>query len=155
MIELIPLLNSTIDKALQYDVSAKHRLEKMQGRSLCWVLDDVGLTLVCRVVDGRLLIDDRFQACQVRVQSSLKEMIELWQHGADHDSVNLDMQGNPLALQDFAQFFKSLDIDWEAWLEDYIGPFNAHILGRIAKETKRTLWRIKDDINTFKRDEVN
>lgn len=153
MIDLLLFLNTTIEYLLRYDVNAKQQLQKMEGRSLCWCVQDVGLTVVCKVVNGQLMIDDKVQTTQVRVDASVGEMFDLWQNYDGQASINLHMQGNPLALQDFAQFFKSLKIDWEALLESYIGTSSAHFVGRFARESAHALMRIKEDIIAYRDDE--
>ena len=156
--QLLPQMNYAINKVLQYDLVAQKKLREMEGRSLCWVVQDWGLTMVFKVVDGELIIDDRMQSCQATVEASPQELFELWRNYDADVSINLQMSGNPLALQDFSQLFKSLNIDWEALLEEVFGTFGAHVTGqvvhKVGAKVARTLHRIGDDIRAYKRDEM-
>jgi ubiquinone biosynthesis protein UbiJ len=159
MPSLLSFINESVNKVLAYDLVAQKKLSQMNGRSLCWDVSGWGMTLVFQVDEGKLIINDRMIPCQVTVTASPQELFDLWQKYEQDTTVNLKITGNPLALQDFAQLFKALNIDWEALLEEFFGAFNANLAGRVVgkvgSQMSRTLHRIRDDIKAYHRDEVN
>lgn len=130
------LLELAGNKALEFDQSTKVRLEKLHGRTLNLQITSLAQSLfITSRTEGLELSQLQTEQIDVTLKASLNALFKLSRDGlenADLEPGELEIIGDPLIGQRFAQVIAQLDVDWEALLSEQVGPAPAKTIGLAA-----------------------
>lgn len=137
---LIDLLELASNRTLEHDPKTQQRLLKLQGKTM---------TLHIRPIDQSLSVTPHPEGLEfsrenpIRVDVTLSvtvgAMVKISRDGIDNaelKSGELEITGDPIVGQRFAQVLADLEIDWEAVLAEQIGDSPARIVSFAAGQAK-------------------
>lgn len=160
---LLDLLELASNKTLEHDPNTLARLEKLQGKTM---------TLHIKPVNQSLSITPRPQGLEfshtipervdVTLSATIGAMIKISRDGmenADLQPGELEIQGDPIIGQRFAQVITGLNIDWQSLLAEQLGDGPAQIMsvaGNQAKEFAQTSQtHLKSALSKFIKEDMN
>lgn len=141
---------------LNLDAASSPRLQKLADKRLRVTLIELGKPFTLQVISQQLLfswVDE--EAVDCHIMTRLAVLPEL------RDTANitrlikadaLDIDGDPMLAQQFAQLFVALDIDWEEQLSARIGDVPAHFVMRAFKQSQKWLEQALADQKMWLRD---
>ncbi len=120
-------LETTINKALQYDPATRHKLHALAGKSLAIEVTELTLLLCVHFEADMIRLSSHGDDATTRLVGSLPGLINL----AISDRVNLadsDVQawGNTALLADIKVIASDLDLDWEEAINEWLGDLVGH-----------------------------
>ena len=147
------LLELASNKALEHDDATRARLEKLSGKVMTLHIKDFdqSLTITPRG-DGIELDSQTPDHSDVTLSTTISAIVKLSRDGlenADLKTGELEMNGDPLVGQRFAQVIGDLNIDWEAMLAEQIGPAPAKAAGTIAGQAKEFVEESRSQLHDF------
>ena len=160
---IFELLELAGNKALEYDPESQRRLAKLQGKSMRLHLRpmDQNITLTPQA-HGLELSSSDLGEVDVTLSTTLTAMIKITRDGiedADLEPGELEMRGDPIIGQRFAQVISDLNIDWEQLLSEQIGHAPAKAVTMVAKQTRsfaeESRDKIKELVSVMVKDELN
>ena len=134
---LIELFELACNSALEHDLSANQELEKLRGKTLVFRLSDLNQSIVIQpTVTGLEFSREVPEQADVTLSASISAMLKIARAGmqdAELEPGELDIQGDPILGQRFAQFVSQLDINWETLLAEHLGETPANFISTAAK----------------------
>ncbi len=150
---LFSLLELASNKALEYDSASSARLAKLQGKTM---------TLHIKTWDQSISVTPRAEglefnvnACEevdVTLSTTLSAMMKISRDGLEDaklESGELEMSGDPIVGQRFAQVMADLNIDWESMLAEKIGDAPANTVTMMASQAKEFTQESRDKVHEF------
>lgn len=134
---LLPVVNSTLHKALAYAPAARARIRSIGP--VCWRLHivDLGIDLDLLTDDDRLRVDQPDDAVpDADIRGRSKDFVTLLRADdktAALASLPIRVEGNTSSFMQLQSLLGHLDIDIDAWLEDLVGDVAAHQLGTLGR----------------------
>ncbi|WLD57919.1 SCP2 sterol-binding domain-containing protein [Salinispirillum sp. LH 10-3-1] len=134
---LLPVVNSTLHKALDYAPAARARIRSIGPA--CWRLHivDLGIDLDLLTDDDRLRVDQPDDAVpDADIRGRSKDFVTLLRaedKTAALASLPIRVEGNTSSFMQLQSLLSHLDIDTDAWLEDLFGDLAAHQLGSLGR----------------------
>ena len=128
-----------LNRALDYDPSAKNKLKDLHGQVLIIESTSPAFSLAIEISDaGLILHNDWSEESAVKVNGTLVSMIGVALDGnsASLSSSDITVSGNLDTLNKINSIMSNLDVDWEAALAEIIGDVPAHILGKTIRATR-------------------
>ncbi|MBT8116132.1 MAG: SCP2 sterol-binding domain-containing protein [Arenicella sp.] len=149
---LLELLELAGNNALQHDSGSRERLRKLSGNSMVLTIQPIQQSIAVMCAPGSI----EFSASppvkvDVRINTTVNALIKLSRHGmenADLQPGELEISGDPVIGQRFAQLLSELDIDWEAFLAEHLGDVPAHLLSHAASTAKGVASESKQLVQT-------
>lgn len=160
---IFELLELASNKALEYDPKSQRRLAKLQGKTMRLHLRpmDQSITITPQAQGLELSSSDHGDV-DVTLSTTLSAMIKITRDGiedADLEPGELEMRGDPIIGQRFAQVISDLAIDWEQLLSEQIGQAPAKAVTIVAKQTRSFAEESRDKVielvSTMVKDELN
>lgn len=149
---LLDLLELASNKTLEHDPQTLARLVKLQGKTM---------TLHIKTVEQSLSITPHPQGLEfsnqvpdqvdVTLSATLGALIKISRDGmeeAELETGELEIQGDPIIGQRFAQIIADLNIDWESLLSEQIGEAPAKLVTLSAQQARELA---KESQSQFKR----
>lgn len=137
---LFSLLELAGNKALSHDAASVARLEKLQGKTMALHIKKLELTVtVTPQKEGLEFSSHRPEKVDVTLSTTIGALIKISRDGLDNaelDAGELEMSGDPIVGQRFAQIMADLNIDWESLLAEHIGENPARAVTLAAIQTK-------------------
>jgi len=158
---LFSLLELAGNKALEHDQASLVRLEKLQGKTMTLHIKnlDQSITVTPRA-EGLELSGDAPDTVDVTLSTTLAAMVKISRDGlenAELESGELEMSGDPIVGQRFAQVMADLNIDWEGMLAEQIGEAPARAASMVATQAKEfaqeSRGKLHDFINNLVKDD--
>jgi ubiquinone biosynthesis protein UbiJ len=133
------ILESLVNKAMDYDPSTKSGLRDLYGR-----------VIKIKCIAPKLSLYILFEKESVKLKKQYENFVDLKLTGTALSfgafSINIDQQvsffdsgiyvsGDQEVLSQLQKLLKNLDIDWEAALSDIIGDIPAHAVGRSVRSS--------------------
>jgi len=133
------ILESLVNKAMDYDPSTKSGLRDLYGR-----------VIKIKCIAPKLSLYILFEKESVKLKKKYENFVDLKLTGTALSfgafSINIDQQvsffdsgiyvsGDQEVLSQLQKLLKNLDIDWEAALSDIIGDIPAHAVGRSVRSS--------------------
>lgn len=140
-----PMLN----QALVYDGSAKHKLKRLQNKTLAVELTDFSLFVTLKVFDQKVFVSSQLEDADCTIKTTvngLQKLSDAAQITALIKNDELELDGDLHVAQSFSALFMDNDIDWQEWLSEYLGDAAAHKLGRLVSKQHTYLNRKKRDL---------
>ena len=150
---LLDLLELASNKALEYDPKTQQRLVKLQGKTMTLNIKSIDQSLsITPYQEGLEFTQEVPDKVDVTLSATLGAMIKISRDGMDKAELNageLEIAGDPIVGQRFAQVISELDIAWEALLAEQIGESPAKALGFAAGQAKSFADESRDKAKEF------
>ncbi len=150
---LLSLLELASNKALEHDADSQQRFEKLQGKSMTLRVKPLNQAITLTPTPQRLAFSSGAQeGVDVTLTVTVSAMIKITRDGfdnADLESDEMQMVGNPLIGQRFAQAIADLDVDWESLLSEHIGEGPARTATSIASQTAEFAEESRSKLHAF------
>lgn len=135
---LIDLLELASNKTLEHDPQTQVRLQKLQGKTMTLHIITLGQSLsVTPYPEGLEFSQQVPDRVDVTLSATLGAMIKISKDGMDNAELEpgeLDIAGDPIIGQRFAQLISELNIDWESLLAEQIGDSPAKAVTFAAQQ---------------------
>lgn len=150
---LFSLLEFASNKALEYDSASLARLQKLQGKTMTLHIKkiDQSITLTSQA-EGLEFTSQAPEKVDVVLSTTIGAMIKISRDGlenAELESGELEMSGDPIIGQRFAQVIADLNIDWETMLAEKIGEAPARTVSMVASHTKEFAQESRSKLHEF------
>ena len=160
---LIELLELASNNALDYDPESRHRLAKLQGKTMALRIQPIDQVIaVTPQPEGLEYSRSIPDEVDVRLTATLSAMIKISRSGIDDADLKpgeLEIAGDPIIGQRFAQIIAELDIDWEGFLAEHMGDTPAHFLtvaaGKARDFADESGVQFKARLKTFLTEDLN
>lgn len=140
---LLPAIETIINRALQCDSDALHKIKSIQHHVIKIECIDWNMIFYIIPDHSRLQFHAKyFGDANTIIQGKLSDFLALFVKGATTASLfqhPVTITGNTHTIEVLRDAFKNIDIDWEARLSHYVGDVLAHKLCRHLKNTKNTI----------------
>lgn len=138
------------------DDASSARLEKLSGKRLRVTLSELGKPFTLQVMSQQLLfswVDTETVDCHIMTRLAvLPELRDTANITRLIKADALDIDGDPMLAQQFAQLFIALDIDWQEQLAKRIGDVPAHFLSQAFMRSRNWLEQTVADQQAWVRD---
>lgn len=143
-------LETSINKALQYDPASQLALEKLSGQVLQLHIQPMQVNIYCLPHGTQLTLLGHYEGqVHSKLSGSITNLCSLvFSRQASLSGSGVDLIGSTSLLIQWQQLFSQLELDWEQAIADVFGD----IIGHSTAETLRakTHWG-KDRMNSAKR----
>lgn len=154
---LLDLFELASNKSLEHDPQTLERLAKLQGKTMTLKIKSIGQSVsVTPYPEGLEFSHDAPQKVDVTLSATLGAMIKISRYGMDNAELEpgeLEIAGDPIVGQRFAQVISDLNIDWEALLAEHFGESPAKAITFAAGQAKvfadESKVRLKEFLNTL------
>jgi len=134
------ILELISNKTLEHDPASKARLAKLQGKTMVLHISSVDQSLAVTPHPSGLEFSGSIpEHVDVTLKASIGAMIKITRDGmedAELEPGELEIMGDPIVGQRFAQVMSELEIDWHSLLAEQIGDGPAHIVTTAADQAK-------------------
>lgn len=159
---LLDLLELASNKTLEHDPQTLERLVKLQGKTMTLNIKSIGQSLsVTPHPEGLEFSHDTPENVDVTLSATLGAMVKISRDGMENAELEpgeLEMAGDPIVGQRFAQVISELNIDWEALLAERIGESPAKMATFAASQAKtfadESRSKFKAFLNTLIKDDM-
>jgi ubiquinone biosynthesis protein UbiJ len=159
---LIDLLELASNKTLEHDPQTQARLQKLQGKTMTLNVTTLGQSLsVTPYPEGLEFSQQAPERVDVTLSATLGAMIKISKDGMENAELEpgeLDIAGDPIIGQRFAQLISELNIDWESLLAEQIGDSPAKAVTFAAQQAKLFAndahLKFKGFVNTLIKDDM-
>lgn len=150
---LFNMLELAGNKALEYDAASLARLEKLRGKTMTLHIKKLDASItVTPQAEGLELSSSAPENVDVTLSTTLGAMVKISRDGmqnAELEAGELEMSGDPIVGQRFAQVMADLDIDWEAMLAEQIGDAPARAASTVAVQAKEFVHESRGKLHEF------
>lgn len=119
----------SINKLLQFDPQAHHKLSKLDNKSLSVHLTDLSVKINVRVLNQKVLLSSNIDDYDCLITTStqyLRSLSDASQLTKLIKQDNLELDGDLAIAQGFSSLLIENDIDWQEVLSSYFGDAIAH-----------------------------
>ncbi len=160
---LLDLIELASNKALEHDTQTLTRLKKLQGKTMTLHIKTLEQSLTLSPqAEGLEFSDKPPESVDVTLKATLGAMIKISRDGMEDANLRageLEMIGDPIIGQRFAQLIADLDIDWQSLLGEQLGngPAKAIISAaqRVRDFTQESQSQIKGIASHIMQDELD
>ena len=159
---LLDLLELASNKTLEHDPQTLERLAKLQGKTMTLNVKTIGQSIsVTPQLEGLEFSHTVPEKVDVTLSVTIPAMIKISRDGLDNaelESGELEIVGDPIVGQRFAQVMAELDIDWHGLLAERIGESPAKVVTLAASQAKLfaddSRVKFKEFLNTLIKDDM-
>lgn len=159
---LLDLLELASNKTLEHDPQSLERLVKLHGKTMTLNLTSLGQSIsISPQLEG---LEFSYQApdkVDVTLSATISAMVKISRDGMDNAELEpgeLEIAGDPIIGQRFAQLISEFNIDWDALLAEQIGEAPAKAVTYAAGQVKvfadESRDKFKDFVNGFIKDDM-
>ena len=127
-----PAIEMLINQAVKLDPDAQSRLASLEGKIIKVTLTDINISFYIVIEDRLILVKaEPDKQANAELTGSSSSFFNLALNEKGSDSIfkgEVHFAGEIGTAQNFQNFFKQLDIDWEEHLAKYTGDIVAHQL---------------------------
>lgn len=127
-----PAIEMIINQAIRLDPDAQLRLASLEGKIIKVTLTDINISFYIVIEDSLILVKAELdKQANAELTGSSSSFFNLALNEKGSDSIfkgEVHFAGEIGTAQNFQNFFKQLDIDWEEHLAKYTGDIVAHQL---------------------------
>ena len=135
---LLDLIELASNKALEHDPQTRERLLKLQGKTMTLHIKTLEQSLTLSPqVEGLEFSRVSPEHVDVTLKTTIGAMLKISRDGmeeADLQAGELEMIGDPIIGQRFAQLIANLDIDWESLISEQLGRGPAKLVITAAEQ---------------------
>lgn len=125
-----PAIEMIINQAVKLDPDAQSRLASLEGKIIKVMLTDLNASFYIVIEDSLILVKAELdKQANAELTGSSSSFFNLALNEKGSDSIfkgEVHFAGEIGTAQNFQNFFKQLDIDWEEHLSQYTGDILAH-----------------------------
>jgi len=137
---LLDLIELASNSTLQYDRPTLDRLEKLRGKTMTLRIKPLDQSIsITPHPEGLEFARTAPEHIDVELSATIGAMIKISRDGmedAELEAGELEIFGDPIVGQRFAQVISQLDIDWQSLLTEKIGESPARIVTFAATQAK-------------------
>lgn len=137
---LLELLELASNSALEHDSKTQARLQKLQGHTMTLHVKPINQSIsVTPQVEGLEFSNTIPEQVDVTLRATISALLRIGRdgmEGAELKPGELEIVGDPIIGQRFAQVIADLDVDWEAALAEHLGDAPARMLTVAAGHAK-------------------
>jgi len=150
---LLDLLELASNKTLEHDAQTLERLEKLQGKTMTLNIKSIAQSLsITPYKEGLEFSHETPANVDVTLSATIGAMVKISRDGMDNAELEpgeLEIAGDPIIGQRFAQVISGLNIDWESLLAEQIGDSPAKAVTFAAGQAKVFVDESKDKLKEF------
>jgi len=150
---LLDLLELASNKTLEHDAQTLERLEKLQGKTMTLNIKSIAQSLsITPYKEGLEFSHETPVNVDVTLSATIGAMVKISRDGMDNAELEpgeLEIAGDPIIGQRFAQVISGLNIDWESLLAEKIGDSPAKAVTFAAGQAKVFADESKDKLKEF------
>jgi len=150
---LLDLLELASNKTLEHDTQTLERLEKLQGKTMTLNIKSIAQSLsITPYKEGLEFSHETPANVDVTLSATIGAMVKISRDGMDNAELEpgeLEIAGDPIIGQRFAQVISGLNIDWESLLAEQIGDSPAKAVTFAAGQAKVFVDESKDKLKEF------
>ena len=159
---LLDLLELASNKTLEHDPQSLERLVKLHGKTMTLNLTSLGQSIsISPQLEGLEFSHQAPDKVDVTLSATISAMVKISRDGMDNAELEpgeLEIAGDPIVGQRFAQLISEFNIDWDALLAEQIGEAPAKAVTYAASQAKvfadESRDKFKDFVNGFIRDDM-
>ena len=159
---LLDLFELASNRTLEHDPQTLARLAKLQGKTMTLTIKSIGQSLsVTPHPEGLEFSQQSPAKVDVTLSATLGAMVKISRDGmnnAELEPGELEIAGDPVVGQRFAQVIAELNIDWEALLAEHIGDSPAKAVTYAAGQAKafadESKVKFKEFLNTLIKEDM-
>lgn len=152
---LFELLELAGNRTLEFDQATQTRLSKLRGKTMMLRIMPIDQSIsITPQAEGLEFSRSQLNPVDVTLTATVAAMLKISRDGlADADLApgELEISGDPIVGQRFAQVLAELDIDWESLLAERFGESSARMMTYLAGEAKTAVLdsrtRLKQIVN--------
>lgn len=137
---LLDLIELASNNTLQYDRPTLDRLEKLRGKTMTLRIKPLNQSIsITPHPEGLEFSRTAPEHVDVELSATIGAMIKISRDGmedAELEAGELEISGDPIVGQRFAQVIAQLDIDWQSLLTEKIGESPARVVSLAATQVK-------------------
>ena len=137
---LLNLLELASNKTLEHDPATQARLVKLQGKTMALHIKPINQSLALTPHPSGLEFSGIIpEHVDVSLSTTVNAMVKITRDGMEDAELapgELEITGDPIIGQRFAQLMSELDIDWHSLLAEQIGDGPAHVVSAAAGQAK-------------------
>ena len=150
---LLDLLELASNKTLEHNPKTLQRLTKLEGKTMTLNIKSIGQSLsITSHREGLEFTHAIPEKVDVTLSATLGAMIKISRDGMDNAELEpgeLEIAGDPIVGQRFAQVISELNIDWEALLAENIGESPARAVSFATSQAKEFADESRDKLKGF------
>jgi len=147
---LLDLLELASNKTLEYDPNTRARLEKLQGKTMTLRIKPIDKSFsLTPYREGLEFSAATSENADVVLTATISAIVKISRDGMDNAELEpgeLEMSGDPIVGQRFAQVISELDINWQELLTEQFGESPAHIISFAAGHAKGFVSESRDKV---------
>ena len=150
---LLELLELAGNSAMAHDPESRTRLTRLHGKTMVLYIrplnQSIAVTPSREGLEFSAQIPDKFD---VKLSATVAAMIKISRDGMDDAELQpgeLEIVGDPIIGQRFAQVISGLDIEWQALLAEHLGETPAQLITTAASTAKILVDESKLQVNSY------
>lgn len=145
---LFQRLEVLINGALEHDPQSQQRVAALAGKVLALHIQDFNRTLIIQPLPHGVELSADVDAFDIdmTLSASIKALVAITRDGIENVDLPkgaIDIQGDPIIGQRFAQLIAELDVDWDGLLAEHIGDTPASLVSQGLKQAQSIAMRGK------------
>ena len=162
---LLSLLELAGNRVLESDPETQQKLQKLQGKTLALAIKNPPMTLLLTPtqvgIDLALAQENSSITPDVTLTTTVSALVKISRNGLEEAELapgELDIAGDAIIGQRFANIIANLNIDWEELLAEQIGDSPARLasvgMNKASEKLQQTHSELKHLINDFLQDDL-
>lgn len=160
---LYELLELAVNNALEHDAKVAPRLKSLLGKVVVLEIKNINQRVVVDIQPHGLELSSQVpEQADVTLSATIGALAKIGRSGMEHADLQpgeLEIHGDPIVGQKFAQLISGLDVDWEGLLAEHFGDNSAVALS-VGVEHAKTLAQegrlmVKARLNALVKDDLN
>ena len=150
---LLDLLEIASNKTLEHDPKTRARLERLQGKTMTLRIKPIDKAFsVTPYPEGLEFSAATSENSDVVLTATIGAMVKISRDGMDNAELEpgeLEISGDPIVGQRFAQVISGLEINWQDLLTEQFGESPARIISFAAGHAKGLAEESRDQLKNF------
>ncbi|GAB2191493.1 SCP2 sterol-binding domain-containing protein [Sessilibacter sp. MAH1] len=125
-----------INQALKFDPVSKLRLQSLEGRLVRLTINNPAFVCFITAIDGELRLQSHGEQPEAEIRGSLSDLIKVFIEGKTNlaDS-QVEIIGSAGLVQQWQEFSKDIEIDWEEIISQYAGDTIGHQVAEVIRSS--------------------
>lgn len=158
---ILQFATKNIEKTLNYflsrDLDAQKKLKKIAGKVVAIEIKDLNLKFYFVLNPAKILIGNQYAGeVDVLIAGKSLDLIRAWLRGSQTQA--LDIVGSAELANDFNQFLKNLDVDFEEILANIAGDHLAYHINQVFRKGKSIVksqqQKLRQDLKNYIQEEA-
>jgi len=150
---LLDIFELASNKTLEHDSGTQARLVKLQGKTMTLHIKSLGQSIsITPHHEGLEFSQEVPEHVDVTLSVTLGALIKISRDGMENAELEpgeLEIQGDPIIGQRFAQIIADLNVDWESLLAEQFGDVPAKLITQSALQARDFAKASQAQVKTF------